>query len=828
MNKSVLYILLLLITFVKGQEQFRSLSNENWFFLQAGKTEKYKAKIPGTIHTDLLENKLIEDPFLEDNETKLQWIEKEEWIYECNFNLTENELKNQSIQLQFEGLDTYASVYLNQALILEANNMFRCWYVDAKKYLHHGSNNLKIIFKSSSIKGKELASKLTYTLPENERVFVRKAQYHFGWDWGPRFVTAGVWKNVSLHFSNHAYIEKCYIQQKTINKTEASLNFVTKIISNENTDYLIKIGNIKKKINLKKGINSIEIPYNLKKPKLWWCNGLGEPYLYNFTIELFKEQTLLSSKKLSIGLRTVEWIQEKDLPEGKAGQKGRSFYLKLNGVPVFVKGANYIPPHSFLPEVTPEKYNHLIMQAKKANMNMLRVWGGSVYADDVFYNECDKNGILVWQDFMFACGMYPGDSDFLNNIKEEVKDNITRLQNHPSIVIWCGNNENDEGWHNWGWQKQFNYSKEIENKIWKDYQTLFDTIIPNALKETLGENKYFYWPSSPSKGWGRKESLTQGDAHYWGVWWGKEPFDIYKEKTGRFMSEYGFQGMPAVSNFRKFTKELSWDNKSIKTHQKHPIGFETIQEYMARDFKIPLHFEDYVYVSQLLQAYGMKIAIESHRRAMPYCMGTLYWQFNDCWPVTSWSSIDHYNQWKALHYQVKKSYAKQLISIDERNNNLNIYGINDELKKIEGNLKIELIDFYGNVIWQKEQSAHFDANSSRILDSIKLEAIHTLDRNNSFIRISFKNKLLDLSCIHYLARTKDLNLAEPKVNITYLNNNKIQLSSNMLVKNLYLESEGVFFEENFFDLLPHETKIISASNKIETLKWKCLNELETK
>lgn len=828
MNRFVFTFLFLLINLVKAQEHFRSLNDENWFFQQGSKSEKHKAKIPGTIHTDLLENKLIDDPFLEDNETKLQWIEKEEWIYESNFNVTENELKNHSIELRFDGLDTYASVYLNQTLILEANNMFRNWNIDAKKHLNKGNNNLRMIFKSSSLKGKELASKLTYTLPENERVFVRKAQYHFGWDWGPRFVTAGIWKNVSIHFSNQAVIENCSIQQKSLSKTDASLNFIIKITSHVNADYLLKIGDIKKKINLKKGINRIEIPYNIKNPKLWWCNGLGEPNLYHFTIELFKQQNLLSSKKVSMGLRTIEWIQEKDQTEGQIDEKGKSFYLKLNGVPVFIKGANYIPPHSFLPEVSSEKYNHLILQAKKANMNMLRVWGGGVYADDSFYEECDENGILVWQDFMFACAMYPGDLDFLNNVKEEVIDNITRLQNHPSIVIWCGNNENDEGWHNWGWQKQFNYSKEIENKIWKDYQTLFDTLIPNALKETLGENHYFYWPSSPSKGWGRKESLRQGDAHYWGVWWGKEPFEIYKEKTGRFMSEYGFQGMPSIATLRKFTKELSWENKSIKAHQKHPTGFETIKEYMERDFKIPIQFEDYVYVSQLLQAHGMKTAIESHRRAMPYCMGTLYWQFNDCWPVTSWSSVDYYGNWKALHYQAKKSYEKQLISVDEKKNNLYIYGINDELKKLEGNLKIELLDFYGKVIWQKEKTVFFEFNTSRIFDSIKLESIPKLDRNNSFFKISFKNKLLDLSCIHYLAKPKDLNLVQPKINVTYLNNTKIQLSGNTLVKNLYLESDGVFFEENFFDLLPNETKIISTSTKIENLKWKCLNELETR
>jgi beta-mannosidase len=491
-----------------------------------------------------------------------------------------------------------------------------------------------------------------------------------------------------------------------------------------------------------------------------------------------------------------------------------------------MKGANYIPPHSFLPEVSTENYTNLVVQAKNANMNMLRVWGGGVYADDAFYNACDANGILVWQDFMFACAMYPGDTAFLNNVKSEITDNIIRLQNHPSIAIWCGNNENDEGWHNWGWQKQFNYSKEEENQIWKDYEKLFHELIPATLNETLGENQYFYWPSSPSIGWGKKESLTQGDSHYWGVWWGKEPFEMYTQKVGRFMSEYGFQGMPPLSTFKKFTSNLNWENPSIKAHQKHPTGYETIDEYLVRDYKKPSSFDEYVYVSQLLQAEGMKTAIEAHRRAMPYCMGSLYWQLNDCWPVTSWSSIDFYGNWKAFHYQAKRSFERQLISFEEKNNIVDIFGINEDLSTFYGQLKIELIDFFGRVNWQYETSSFIHPNSSNILNSINLTTLPQLNPNHMFLKVTLDNSGQKKEGIYYFVKPKDLQLHQPDIRFEYLSNHQIKITSTTLIKNLYLETEGIFFEDNFFDVLPNEPKIIQASKEIKDLKWYSLNTIQ--
>lgn len=819
MRKLVVLILLFISFSLIGQETYRDLSNEKWHFHQEGKLEKYKATVPGTIHTDLVQNQLIPDPFVEDHESKVQWIENENWVYETSFNINNKELQHQTIQLQFNGLDTYATVFLNETLLLEANNMFRTWNIDVKNKLKKGNNSLKIIFYSASRKGKELAQQLPYTLPEKERVFVRKAQYHFGWDWGPRLVTAGIYKKIQLHFSNHGYIENCHIQQKKITKEQAVLNFKTHIWCNKKGNFIVQIENHKKEIRLEKGFNTLEFPYEIEKPKLWWCNGLGDPHLYHFTVQLFEKRKLLSEKKETIGLRNIEWVQEKD-------NSGKSFYLKLNGIPVFMKGANYIPPHSFLPEVTTEDYTNLVVQAKNANMNMLRVWGGGVYADDAFYNACDANGILVWQDFMFACAMYPGDTAFLNNVKSEITDNIIRLQNHPSIAIWCGNNENDEGWHNWGWQKQFNYSKEEENQIWKDYEKLFHELIPATLNETLGENQFFYWPSSPSIGWGKKESLTQGDSHYWGVWWGKEPFEMYNQKVGRFMSEYGFQGMPPLSTFKKFTSNLNWENPSIKVHQKHPTGYETIDEYLVRDYKKPSSFEEYIYVSQLIQAEGMKTAIEAHRRAMPYCMGSLYWQLNDCWPVTSWSSIDFYGNWKAFHYQAKRSFGRQILSFDEQEDCISIYGISDELENRNGKLSIQIVDFNGKKLWEAEGIKKLIGNTSTLLSTISKKEFKPFNLKNCVLIASFNFNGKSIESLHYFVKPKELELQNPKVEIEYVNTSQIKITSNILVKNLYLEAENVIFEDNFFDVLPNEPKIIQASKEIKDLKWYSLNTVQ--
>lgn len=809
----------LLLTAAQNTE--RNLSLEKWQF-KGVNNDKYKwrpAKVPGTVHTDLLANQLIPDPFIGANEKQLQWIENDDWQYQTTFTITREELRNQNAILQFDGLDTFAEVYLNGTKILSANNMFRMWKIDVKKLLKIGQNKLEITFHSAVKKGKEAAQKLQYTLPGDEKVFTRKAQYHFGWDWGPRLVTAGIYKKVVLHFWNKASILNITHTQQDLTETKARLEFQFTIEAKTSGNYAIQIGNVSFKRTLKKGINTVKIPMTIPNPILWWPNGMGVAHQYLFDFSLYYDQELLEKKLIKIGLRTIELVQEKDAI-------GKSFYFKVNGQPVFIKGANVIPPDSFLPRVTDSVYQSIVKNAVDANMNMLRVWGGGVYADDTFYEACDKNGILVWQDFMFACAMYPGDEAFLENVKQEVIDNVSRLQNHPSIALWCGNNENDEGWHNWGWQKQYHYSKADSTKIWSDYHKLFHDLIPKTLDSLLPKNENRYWPSSPSIGWGRKESLLSGDAHYWGVWWGMEPFEMYEKKFGRFMSEYGFQGMPDKKTFLAFAKtdELNFDSDAIKTHQKHPTGYKTINEYMARDYYVPTNFEDYIYVSQLLQAEGMKTAIEAHRRAKPNCMGTLFWQLNDCWPVTSWSSVDYYGRWKAFQYEAKRSFNPILVDITANEVNYEVRVINDEPKPHHITLLEEVMDFNGNPIDGYELEFDIEANSNEVLSATPKENYSTKNLRQMVISVTCTTATGKKSKgLYYFVKPKDLQLTKPNIQISKIDELTYEISTDVLAKNIFLSAEeDTFFSDNYFDLLPKGKIVVKVTKPVSKIKVKSL------
>ncbi len=843
------YIFLFLFPLVMhAQVAKRSLTSGNWKFKNATSDKWLKAEVPGTVHTDLYANKLIPDPFYGDNEKKLQWIENENWEYQSVFSISEKELLRSHIELQFDGLDTYAKVYLNDSLVITADNMFRSWNAEVRKNLHKGKNKLRIVFESAVKKGKAEAQKLAYTLPGDEKVFTRKAQYQYGWDWGPRFVTCGIWKEVRLVSWEDARILSVKFVQKSLTDSLANLEFVCEVQSDVAANAYLDIahlgqdvsGQMTHKVALKKGVGSYVLSYTIKNPQRWWCNGMGFPITYGFEINLSYDSRFLDEEHLNVGLRTIELIQDKD-------SIGKSFYFRLNGVPVFMKGANYIPDDNFLPRV--DRYHHfkIINDAVAANMNMLRVWGGGVYASDEFYSYCDLTGIMVWQDFMFACAMYPGDDHFVNNVAAEVIDQTERLRNHPCLALWCGNNEVDEGWKNWGWQKQYKYSEKDSTTIAQDNSALFDHFMKDLVNTYDGSRAY--WPSSPSIGWGHAESLEEGDSHYWGVWWGKEPFENYQKKVGRFMSEYGFQGMPTLNTMQKYgvfrpkqkgsMKKSEFvadfyghriDSTIFKAHQKHPTGYQTISEYMQRDYKIPSKLEDYVYVSQLLQAEGMKMAIEAHRRAKPYCMGTLYWQLNDCWPVTSWSSFDYYNNWKASFYQVKRSYEDLIVSVEETKDSCKVYVVSDLTRNEKGELVMELFDLSGKLVFSKADTGTVVANSSVVFCRFDKSIIKKYNINDLVLRCSWKsmdNYVSDYSCDHYFAQVKNLNLQRPNISVNFDFCEQVQcftLETDVPAKNVFIsiDGESVNLSDNYFDLLPGERKTIylPKSSGIRKLKNK--------
>jgi beta-mannosidase len=446
---------------------------------------------------------------------------------------------------------------------------------------------------------------------------------------------------------------------------------------------------------------------------------------------------------------------------------------------------------------------------------MLRVWGGGIYEKDIFYDLCDKNGIMVWQDFMFANAMCPGTTEFLTSVRDEVIQNIVRLRRHASIVLWCGNNEIDEGWFNWGWPEQYGYSAKDSTFIYKTYRTVFNEIIPNSLRkhDTLRP----YIPTSPKYSWGKGSSLTEGDLHYWGVWWGKEPFDAYTTHVGRFVSEYGFQGFPDIPTIEKISRPVDrvLGSSVMKAHQKHPVGYETIEEYMKRYYHVPAEFEKYIYVSQLLQAEGMKTAIEAHRRAKPYCMGTLYWQLNDTWPVVSWSTRDYFGAPKASHYYVKKLYSEFLVSpVMEEGIRLKIYGMFDEPDSQKAIFRAVLADFSGKVLWEEKKEVNFPPDRALIITDTNLAPVLSgVDPATVFIYTEAKNILgVRSSNILYMVPPKDLKLEKPEIEVTteeIKEGYMLILYSRTLAKNVYLSvpMKGEF-TDNYFDLLPHEQKKI--------------------
>jgi beta-mannosidase len=857
MNGKLYFFILILTSYSLSAQNITTELKANWQFRRQGDVQWMRANVPGTVHTDLLLNKKIPDPFYRDNEQKLQWIEKENWEYEADFDIDDKIISKQNIDLVFNGLDTYADVYLNGVLILQADNMFRTWKVDVKKYLRPRNNQLHIRFASAQNKVDSMAkAALPFLLPDNARVYVRKAQYHFGWDWGPKFTTCGVWRKIGLEAWDDVRIEDVYVRDFIIdsfyrdNKLVTFAQVETEITINSWTDKIYNLslseaapadasGNIRRaaedlsteknfvelleRVYIKKGRNRYSVVFGIRNPELWWCTGLGKQKLYQLACDLYDAANVHAEAKehfvTPFALRKIELVTEPDdksqfasalLSENRP--TGKTFYFKVNGVPVFMKGANYIPQSPFLPSVTISDYRQVIENAKAANMNMLRVWGGGVYEDDTFYKLCDENGILVWQDLMFACAMYPGHEDFMESVRAELEQNIERLRNHPAIAVWCGNNENNEAWNNWGWQNQFNIHGTDSVKIWQWYEDLFHKLAPQVITDIDGARPY--WPSSPSFGWGRNESYTEGDSHYWGLWHGnKEGFDIetIDGKTGRFVSEYGMQSLPAWSTIEAFTKPEDRDTSTVvmKAHQKNTPGFYKLGSYIDRYFNKPKDFESYAYVTQCLQAYTLKYSIETQRSKMPYCMGTLYWQLNDCWPVASWSSVDGSGSWKAAHYAIRNAYKDLLFGVSKNQNNFNIYMVNDNRDGLSKTLKISLADFEGKLFWQKN------------IDLKKIPwgktALLTIDSAELFKGISAAKAVMQFSVtdasgefgtsnLIYFARPKEQQLQAPRFTIRQPDATHLDISSDILARYVWVQIPGIKnLDDNFFDLMPGET-----------------------
>ena len=634
--------------------------NSDWTFVEKGKSNWQTATVPGVVQLDLLTNGQIDAPYFEQNEEKLRWIEEKDWSYKSTFNVDNALLEQENIEINFEGLDTYAEVVLNGKTILNTDNMFRTWTADVKPMLVEGVNELQVHFQSPIERNRTTVENYPHTLPSgNETADIetkvyshtRKAAYQFGWDWGPRFVTSGIWRPVSLEAWNHARIIDAYTTTQSLSDQKASMHTEIELEVTQAGDYELVIDNQSIQKHLEVGQHVITHDFEIANPELWWCNGLGKPHLYEQQFSLTTQGQALDEHHLKYGVRTIELINEPD-------SIGTAFFFKLNGKPVFMQGANYIPQDVLLPRVKAENYEQVLGAAKEAHMNMIRVWGGGIYEQDLFYELCDQKGLLVWQDFMFAGSLYPDSEAFKATVAEEIAQNVKRLRQRPCIALWCGNNEIEVAWKNWGWQKQYGYSSADSVEIWNNYLDLFHRLIPEQLAAQAPTA--IYTPTSPLSNWGTAENFNHSSMHYWGVWHGREPFENFETNVGRFMVEYGFQSFPDVATLKKVMHDtsLTLESVAMKHRQKSYIGNGLIVKHVEQYYDSPTGFADFVVKSQQAQALGMQMAIEAHKNKQPHCMGTLFWQLNDCWPGPSWSVLDYYGNKKLAYKTVKEAFAK--------------------------------------------------------------------------------------------------------------------------------------------------------------------------
>jgi len=572
--------------------------------------------------------------------------------------------------LVFEGLDTYAEIYINGHPALSANNMFRIWTVDLSAWAGPGLNEIRIIFRSVLAKEKALAAVLPYQLPGGSGVFTRKAAYQYGWDFAPRLITCGIWKNCRLEYRTTDALSGLLMHTQAVSEKGASMVLQVEGNNPESLLHLFCTFSFKQdnswvdctpdfQFNGQQtsfnNPDAIFLDFTCPHPKIWNPNGAGAQPLYR--VQVWRQGASPAAgyeageplQSCTFGIRTLRLEKEPDTIS-------ETFFFNVNNQALYCKGANFVPPDMFLPRVSRETYRHLLFSAARAHFNMLRVWGGGTYADDYFYDLCDSLGILVWQDFMFAGAMYPGDTAFVNNVQQEATDQICRLRNHPCMALWCGNNECKEGWFNWDWQQQYHYRPSDSSKIWEDYAHLFEEVIPKTLYRYTIEGDYI--PSSPAVGWGHPESLLGGDSHYWGVWWGLEPFDSYKKHIGRFASEFGFESLPSYSSVEQFTAPADRDTASsvFQAHQLCNGGMDKWRFYLSYYKMHPKNLQEYIQATQQLQAEAMQVALQAQMASRPRCMGSLVWQLNDCWPGASWSLMDYYGNWKPALFTVEEEF----------------------------------------------------------------------------------------------------------------------------------------------------------------------------
>ncbi|HIS69855.1 MAG TPA: glycoside hydrolase family 2 protein [Candidatus Gallacutalibacter stercoravium] len=679
--------------------------NGTWRLSQAGQDWSLPATVPGSVLADLLDNQKIDDPFWRTNEYAARDLFWNDYLYEREFEVNNTVLGSQMVELVCYGLDTIADIRINGTLLAQTDDMHRTYRWPVGQLLHEGTNHISVYFHSplQYISEQYAKGDIHYTatgsLPGNG--FLRKGHSMFGWDWGPQLPDAGIWRGIELQYARGAVLDDVRVVQKhEQGKVWVTAEVALRRFDNSSCGVELTLTGPDGSCQTCAGIQEDSGSYTfcVEKPQLWWPNGWGEQPLYELSVVLKSEENVLDSKALTIGLRTITVSTQKD-------QWGSEFAFVVNGIKIFAMGANYIPEDNILRRVTPQRTERLIRDCARANFNCLRVWGGGYYPDDFFYDLCDRYGIMVWQDLMFACNVYGLTDAFEANIVAETRDNVRRIRHHASLALWCGNNEME-----WGWGEPWARIQGHSPRYTADYIKIFEYILPRTVRRE--DPQTFYWLSSPSSGGALDDpnNVDRGDTHYWEVWHSNKPFTEYRQSYFRFCSEYGFQSFPSIKTLRSFClpEDENIFSEVMESHQKNGQANGKIFSYVAGYFRYPKDLENIAYISQVLQLKAIQYGVEHWRRNRGRCMGSLYWQLNDCWPVASWASIDSLGRWKALHYGAKRFYRPFMASAceqEELSPHISYYVHNDTLQPQSATLRVTLLHRDFTVLWQKEFSA---------------------------------------------------------------------------------------------------------------------------
>ena len=768
--------------------------------------ESVDMQIPGTVLSGLLAAGKIKDPFYRTNEDATRALFWKDYVFTRTFDVDEELLAQQHIVLVCEGLDTLAEISINGTFLAKTDNMHRTWKFQAKKLLHPGKNEIQIVFRSVlrfiEDYPYEAHKKINYipcgSMKGNQ--LLRKAHSMFGWDWGPQTIDAGIFRNIYLQGYSHARIEDIRIHQQHAKNVsvQTSITLSESVpgqklcveLSEDGADKPLQTKLCKTNAD---GVAAVD--FVIENPKLWWPNDYGDQPLYIVRTTLLDEDgTSLESITRRIGLRTLTISQEKD-------EWGNEFAFCVNGVKIFTRGGNYIPDDCLYTRITEKKLDYILESCRRAHFNCVRVWGGGYYPSDAFYDLCDEKGLIVWQDLMYACNVYDVTDAFAENCRQETYDNVRRLRHHASLGLWCGNNEIESAWDHWGdFQKETPYLRA-------DYIRLFEEVLPKAVQEADGET--FYWHSSPSSGgcFDNPDDANRGDTHYWDVWHGQKPFTDYRKYFFRFCSEFGFQSFPCAKTVNSFTLE---DDRNIfsrvmESHQKNDAANGKMLYYLSENLRYPKDLTHLLYASQVLQGMAIKYGVDHWRRNRGRCMGTLYWQINDDWPAPSWSSIDYFGRWKALHYMAQKFYAPHAVSMTLEDHRCHVYFSNESFETTEYSLTLSIRDLSGNVLETYEtkgNSPAFSAIETAVVDicswedqkdDVFLEAvIHTKDQKV-------------LKDVETLVPYKYLNLKNPVISTEAEETNDafiLHISSDCFAPFVALDFDDadVIFSDNFFHL----------------------------